>query len=167
MNHETQRFLENKFPRIGDVDQDLSLFEMEDQDDLFIPSQVGDSRGNVLRSPDPSRNENDESGLVPLDHQPRHNSRGQVPRRRFDIDEEALMTILQDNDEPNTIEEALSSPNKDKWRNALEDEMESMKENQVWKLVELSKGRKAIGNRWVLTVKRKADGTIVMPVLFI
>ena len=83
-----------------------------------------------------------------------------MPRRRFDIDGETLITILQDNDEPNTIEEALSSPNKDKWRNALEDEMESMKENQVWKVVELSKGRKAIRNRWVLTIKRKVDGTI-------
>ena len=42
----------------------------------------------------------------------------------------------------------------------MEDKMESMKENQVWKLIELSKGCKAIGNRWVLMVKRKADGTI-------
>ena len=160
MNHETQRFLENKFPRIGDVDQDLSLFEMEDQDDLFIPSQVGDIRENVPRSPDPSRNETDESGLVPLDHQPRRNSWDQVPHWGFDIDGKALMTILQDNDEPNTIEEALSSLNKDKWRNALDDEMESMKENRVWKLVELSKGRKAIRNIWVLMIKGKIDRTI-------
>ena len=122
---------------------------------------MGDIRENFSSSPYPSRNENDESGLVPFDHQPRHSSRGQVPRRCFDIDGEALMTILQDNDEPNTIEEALSSLNKDKWRNALEDEMESMKENQVWKLVELPKRRKVIGNRWVLTIKRKTDGTIV------
>ena len=86
--------MENEFSRRGDVDQDLNLFEMEDQDDLFIPSQVGDIRENVSRSPDPNRNENDESGLVPLDHQPWCSSRGQVPRRRFDTDEEALMTIL-------------------------------------------------------------------------
>ena len=96
--------MKNEFPKRGDVDQDLSLFEMEDQDDLFVPSQVGDIRENVSRSPDPSRNENDESGLVPLAHQPRRISGGQVSRRRFDIDEEALMSILQDNDEPNTIE---------------------------------------------------------------
>ena len=94
MNHETQRFLENKFPRRGDVDQDLSLFEMEDQDDFFIPSQVGDIRENVSRSPDPSRNVDDESGLVPSDHQPWCSSQGQMPRRRFDIDGETLMTIL-------------------------------------------------------------------------
>ena len=38
--------------------------------------------------------------------------------------------------------------------------MESMKENQVWKLVELLKWRKAIKNKWVLTVKQKVDRTI-------
>ena len=86
--------MENEFPRKGNVDQNLSLFEMEDQDDLFVPSQVGDIRENVSRSPDPSRNENDESGLVPLAHQPRRISGGQVSRQRFDIDGEELMTIL-------------------------------------------------------------------------
>ena len=70
------------------------------------------------------------------------------------------MTILQNNNEPNTIDKALSFSNKEEWRNALKDEMESMKENQVWKLVELPKGQKAIRNRQVLTVKRKVDGTI-------
>ena len=83
-----------------------------------------------------------------------------MPRRRFDIDKEALIIILQDNDEPKTIEEVLLSPNKEEWRKALGDEMESMKENQVWKLVDLLKGHKSIGNKWVLIIKRKADGTI-------
>ena len=72
--------MKNEFSRRGDVDQDLSLFEMEDQDDLLIPSQVGDIHENVSRSPNPSRNENDESGLVSPDHQPRRSSQGQVPR---------------------------------------------------------------------------------------
>ena len=52
-------------------------------------------------------------------------------RQHFKIDREALMPILQDNDEPKTIEEALPSPNKEEWRKALEDKMESMNENQV------------------------------------
>ena len=86
--------MENEFPRKGNVDQNLSLFEMEDQDDLFIPSQVGDICENVSRSPDLNRNENDESGLVSHDHQPRRSSQGQVPRWRFNIDEKAPMTIL-------------------------------------------------------------------------
>ena len=86
---------------------------------------------NVLESLNPCRNDNDKSDLVPPDHQPWCSSWGQVPHRRFDIDKKTLITILQDKDEPNMIEEALSSPNKEKWRNALENEMESIKENQV------------------------------------
>ena len=43
---------------------------------------------------------------------------------------------------------------------AMEEELESMKLNQVWKWVDLPKGRKAIGNKWVLKIKRKADGSI-------
>ena len=35
----------------------------------------------------------------------------------------------------------------------MEEEMESMKENQVWDLVDLHSNRKAIGNKWVLKIK--------------
>ena len=42
----------------------------------------------------------------------------------------------------------------------MEEEMESMKVNQVSELVDLPPGRKEIGNKWVLKIKRKADGSI-------
>ena len=38
--------------------------------------------------------------------------------------------------------------------------MNSMKSNQVWDLVYLPPGRKTIGSKWVLNIKRKADETI-------
>jgi hypothetical protein len=38
--------------------------------------------------------------------------------------------------------------------------MESMRTNQVWELVDLPLGRKSIGNKWVLKIKRKANGSI-------
>ena len=43
---------------------------------------------------------------------------------------------------------------------AINDEMKSMRTNQVWNLVNLLLGRKAIGTKWVLKIKRKADGSI-------
>ena len=42
----------------------------------------------------------------------------------------------------------------------MEKEMESMKVNQVWELYDLPPGHKAIGNKLVLKIKRKADGSI-------
>lgn len=35
-----------------------------------------------------------------------------------------------------------------------------MRKNQVWDLVDLPEGRKSIGNKWVLKIKRKADGSV-------
>ena len=43
----------------------------------------------------------------------------------------------------------------------MEEEMKSMKINQVWELVDPPKGRKPIGNKWILKIKCKLDGTIV------
>ena len=62
--------------------------------------------------------------------------------------------------EPKTIEEATSSPEKSKWMEAMESEMQSLKENDVWELVELPKGRKTVGSKWVYKVKTGADGSV-------
>ena len=38
--------------------------------------------------------------------------------------------------------------------------MNSMESNHVWDLVDLPPGHKTIGNKWVLNIKCKEDGTI-------
>ncbi|XP_019246376.1 PREDICTED: uncharacterized protein LOC109226026 [Nicotiana attenuata] len=63
-------------------------------------------------------------------------------------------------DEPKSVTEALSNPGKDEWMKAVKEELESMKTNKVWDLISLPPGCGAIGNKWVLKVKRKADGSI-------
>ena len=67
------------------------------------------------------------------------------------------MIASQDDDEPKTVQEVLSS---DEWMKATNDEMDSMRTNQVWDLVELPSGHKAIRNKWVLKIKCKADRSI-------
>ena len=41
---------------------------------------------------------------------------------------------------------------------AIESELQSLKENVVYKIVDIPKNRKVIGRHWVLRVKRGADG---------
>ena len=96
--------------------------------------------------------------LVPSEPQLQHSGRKGIPHYCFNIEgDKAFVAITQDEYEPRNVMEALSSPDKEK---ALEEEMESVRSNQVQELVNLPKGCKAIGNKWVLKVKRKADGTI-------
>lgn len=62
--------------------------------------------------------------------------------------------------EPVTVHEALSSPAKSKWQEAMQKEMESLHANKVWDLVELPENKKAVGSKWVFKVKVDADGTV-------
>ncbi|KAK8632895.1 hypothetical protein V6N13_073274 [Hibiscus sabdariffa] len=48
--------------------------------------------------------------------------------------------ILVDQDEPKTYQEAVASPDSEKWLEAMRSEMDSMSENQVWTLVEPPEG---------------------------
>ena len=101
--------------------------------------------------------------LVEQDHeksQPRQSIRERIPRRRFEIDGEAFMIAPHDDEEPKNVKEALSGPKAKEWIKAMEEEMESMNANQVQDLVDLPSGRRSIGNKWILKIKRKANGSI-------
>lgn len=62
--------------------------------------------------------------------------------------------------EPVSIEEATTCPDSSKWMQAMETEMRSLKDNDVWELVDLPAGRKTVGSKWVYKVKTGADGSI-------
>ncbi|KAK1645576.1 hypothetical protein QYE76_063381, partial [Lolium multiflorum] len=62
--------------------------------------------------------------------------------------------IVDNNDEdPATYEEAMMSPDSNKWQEAMKSEMGSMYDNKVWTLVDLPDSRKAVENKWIF--KRK------------
>ena len=58
---------------------------------------------------------------------------------------------------PTKLQAALFDP---KWVNAMRVEMEALEKNSTWDLVPLPNGKKAVGYRWVFTIKHKADGSI-------
>ncbi|KAJ9567681.1 LOW QUALITY PROTEIN: hypothetical protein OSB04_003647 [Centaurea solstitialis] len=67
---------------------------------------------------------------------------------------------LGEDDDPTSFKEAMGSPNKDKWLKAMEDELTSMSNNEVWDLIDKSNSIKPIGNKWVFKTKRDANGKI-------
>ena len=62
--------------------------------------------------------------------------------------------------EPKTLEQVLTSAEKHHWVKAMEKEIKSLQENEVWELVELPDGRKPVGNKWVFKLKTDEDGKI-------
>lgn len=61
-------------------------------------------------------------------------------------------------DEPGSFKHAVKDDN---WKQAMEQEMESIKENDTWELTKLPPGKKIIGLKWVYKLKKDAEGRIV------
>ena len=54
--------------------------------------------------------------------------------------------------EPATVSEALHGPHSEQWREAMQEEIDSLQENDVYELTELPRGRKAVGCKWVFKI---------------
>lgn len=57
--------------------------------------------------------------------------------------------------DPETLEEALTSPDAEKWKQAMKEELENLERNETWQIVAKPKGRKIVKCKWVF--KRKFD----------
>ena len=68
--------------------------------------------------------------------------------------------LLLDNDEPATYAEAMADPDSESWQDAMKSEIESMKENQVWNLIDPPDGVRTIECKWIYKKKKDIDGNI-------
>ena len=123
-------FIDNDFPSRCEVDKSLELYEMVESLD----------------------------GTSSLDFEV--NGNNIPPSRCFEIEGESFMIVAKDDFEPKDFIEAMSSPACNEWMEAMKDEMESMRTNQVWKLIDLPPTGKSNGKKWVLKIKHKTDGYI-------
>ena len=62
--------------------------------------------------------------------------------------------------DPTSFKEAIKSKYSSEWFNAMNDEIKSMSTNKVWDLVEISKGAKIVGCKWVYKIKLDSQRNI-------
>lgn len=74
----------------------------------------------------------------------------------FIVECEALTVAL----EPKSHEEAMQSPESNKWKEAEIAEINNLKNNNTYILVDLPPGRKAIGVKWVYKIKLDGNGKV-------
>ncbi|KAI3723576.1 hypothetical protein L2E82_35254 [Cichorium intybus] len=63
-------------------------------------------------------------------------------------------------DEPSNYQEAVAGPKSAKWKEAMDSEIKSMYDNQVWNLVDNVPGRKTVGCKWIFKKKTDMDGKV-------
>ncbi|CAI7845659.1 unnamed protein product [Closterium sp. NIES-54] len=76
-----------------------------------------------------------------------------------------LVTAVHGTDtpkEPATVQQALGGEHKEKWREAMDKELQALQERNTWKVVPIgvARNKTILTGKWVFRVKTKADGTI-------
>ncbi|KAL0288040.1 UNVERIFIED_CONTAM: hypothetical protein Scaly_2745700 [Sesamum calycinum] len=86
----------------------------------------------------------------------RRSTRESQPIERYEF---VGLTSQLDN-YPKTYRGAMSDIDSDKWLEAMKPEMDSMGSNQVWTFIDLPKGVKPVGYKWVYICKLGAKGEL-------
>ena len=122
-----------------------------------VAFQYGRKRKSRTDQPDesPSTMPEDDSD----NEQPRRSTRQRIAPIEW-WRASANMAEASDTMEPTTYQEAVNGPDQIHWRNAIRDELKSMRLRNVFRATKLPTGQRAIGTKWVFKIKRKADGTI-------
>ena len=145
----------------------------DDDDDDLMPSQhsvSGVDRSEkvpdrLVEQPQP---ENESSTCQPSDEGLRRSTRTRRPPAYLSD----YVTDVEDDDQvltnvdycykfsafPQTYQEAMDSPESSNWEAAMEEEMNSLTENNTFTLSDLPEGTKAVGGRWVYTTKESSAG---------
>lgn len=75
------------------------------------------------------------------------------------LDEMSFAFLATLSGDPKTYNEAMNSPDKAKWREAIDDELDSLEENKVWEIIDRpKKGTNIIDSRWIFKIKKDING---------
>nr|GFA75458.1 hypothetical protein [Tanacetum cinerariifolium] len=67
---------------------------------------------------------------------------------------------LRDLNEPANYKAAMLDPESNKWLDAMNAKMQSMKDNQVWRFVNLPPNGKTVGSKWLFKKKMDMDSNV-------
>jgi transposase InsO family protein len=124
---------------------------------IVLNEMSGDTIPREVTQPNPIVSSDPTQGQQPTI--PRRSGRVRTqPERYIGLGES--VENLPDDDDPYTYKEAMEDVDSRHWQKAMQSEIESMFDNKVWSLVDLPKGIKPIGCKWVYKRKRGMDGKV-------
>ncbi|CAD7005632.1 unnamed protein product [Ceratitis capitata] len=115
----------------GDDDEDV--YSLDEDSDPVVARKRGRGRPKLIRD-------------------------GGIGRPKKQYKEAEVLNFVGEN--PQTVNDALSSKEREHWKASMKSEFDSLTKNGTWVLVDRPKHKNVIGWRWVFTVKRKPSGEI-------
>ena len=117
----------------------------------------------IRKSPSTTDERQSQETTIPIQNilVPRRSGRVvRLPSRYGHEGEVQFLVSVTNQDNPLTYRDAMDDSDKDKWQDAMNQEMESMYSNFVWELVDPPEDVRPIGCKWIFKRKRGIDGKV-------
>lgn len=162
--------------RLSDVDA-KSYDSINYEPDLTMPSShylvpdapavleqqnVADGADHETEIQQPTPSNAPQPVVQPQPNQEENQRRYPVRERKPKIDPDMYYyaNVAEALGDPMTRSEALSRPDAEEWKKAMDEEYESLMKNGTWTLVDRPPNTNIVGSKWVFKLKRSADGTV-------
>ena len=179
-NHSTRivesgnaRFIENCDISGSDQMRNVSIQEVRVQiyvpktSTIVVPELVSQPNKDQEQQINDSTLHNENVNSEPMVVEPQSTILRRSQRERRSSITDDYVVYLQESgidlgiyNDPDSYTQAMQGNDSGKWFHAMEEELKSMDQNQVWDLVELPKGCKRVGCKWVFKTKRDSIGNI-------
>ena len=156
------KFLEHQFPSaVRDREEPAELL-LEPQ--YFCRSSVDSSNEHIYHMPN-NRNDHvdveiDQDDNSDIDMDLQNLVRPARVRKEPDRYGEWAAAAETVDSDPKTYKQALRSEDSDRWKDAMNDEYNSLTKHNTWDLVDLPEGKNLVGCKWVYKTKRNSFGEI-------
>jgi hypothetical protein len=98
-------------------------------------------------------------GLIPKKQWPSDSTGGEIQIKTYHSQAMQALDLLYK--EPQSYKEAIASPHAEQWRNGMDKEIASLKENNTWTLVPAPRNSAVIPCRWQYKAKRDKEGNVL------
>lgn len=148
---------EETYPEEVEDVEDFSSEESGNEDEYYeISNESTDEI--VIQNQKRKRNDTIEEDDLPISKRLR--DRTLIKNSNLDDYVMSISNFVSKIKTPTTYNEVLKSEENKEWFNAMNNELNSLKENKTWELVTLPKGCRALPCKWVYRVKTNPDGTV-------
>ncbi|GJV88817.1 zinc finger, CCHC-type containing protein [Tanacetum coccineum] len=147
-------FDENRFSSVPRPSQRSLVNRTEDIGGSVVPEKVIDA---VVQQPEPKLRKS-KRHRTPKDFGPEFQLYLIEGTRDEVSDQHSYCFNVED--DPKTFDEAMKSYDVAFWKEAINDEMESIMGNKTWVLADLPPGYKPLGCKWIFKRKLKVDGIV-------
>jgi len=77
-----------------------------------------------------------------------------------DLDQDMRADVQEGGGDPKMLREAPSYPDRPRWKEAMDREVETLEKAGTWITVSRLPNKNVVGRKWVFRIKRNADGSV-------